>query len=153
MTEWGKRKDGQSYPKDGKKGVHSSNTAPVSDVHLKEKIIEDRNMSFYGEPMGEYELDDILEDVTLENIEKVAKDNIIFTLKREHKWKEDYHLIFPAGSLQEFRDDDTDEGGFYQSDYEIFDTLDHIKYAGTAYGSVSNGTMLDMTVELYERKP
>ena len=37
MTEWGKRKDGQSYPKDGKKGVHSSNTAPVSDVQYKGK--------------------------------------------------------------------------------------------------------------------
>ena len=35
MITWGKRKDGQAYPKDGKKGIKGSITNPVSDVHMR----------------------------------------------------------------------------------------------------------------------
>ena len=40
MGNWGKRKDGQSYPKDGKKGIKSSVTSAVSDIHMKENNSE-----------------------------------------------------------------------------------------------------------------
>ena len=43
MVNWGKRKDGQPYPKNNKKGILSStsSTSPTSDVHMKEHITKE----------------------------------------------------------------------------------------------------------------
>ena len=41
---WGKRKDGQAYHKGSKKGMKSSNTSPVADIHLKEKSRESNDI-------------------------------------------------------------------------------------------------------------
>ena len=43
---WGKRKDGQAYHKTGKKGVKSSGTRPVSDIHLKKTKKEEKPRSY-----------------------------------------------------------------------------------------------------------
>ena len=39
MTSWGKRKDGKSYPKNSKNGIKSTQTTPISDIHMKENSI------------------------------------------------------------------------------------------------------------------
>ena len=108
--------------------------------------------NFYGEPEGEYELNDILEDVNEKNIDDVVKENIQYVLQREKKWSKDrFEVHFPAGSMQEIRDETNRESGFYQYDYTVWHGMEEVG-AGTAYGSISGGQMLDMTVELYKRK-
>lgn|SRR3990167_2387539 len=111
------------------------------------------------ELVGEYELHDILEDVTGKNdidadinipkLEAVVKENIEYTLKREKKFGSDFSVVLPVGALSEVRSETTDETGFYQYDFEIFEGSNDIPYRGTAYGAISAGEMLDMTVELY----
>lgn len=150
---WGRRKDNnQPYVKGAKRGVKSSKTNSVSDVHLKTVSEKIHRSNFYGEPEGEYELYDILEYVNDKNIDAVVKENIEFVLKREKKWsKEIFRVQFPAGSLQLVRDERDDESGFYQYDFTVWHGMENVA-AGTAYGTISGGQMLDMTVELYNRK-
>ena len=71
MQRWGKRKDGQSYPKDGKKGVKGSNTSPVSDIHLKEKEKEQRTKE-----IKIWKIDEAPEDLKKKILEKHRDINV-----------------------------------------------------------------------------
>ncbi len=85
-----------------------------------------------------FELTDIFEDVNEKNVAK----NIEYLLRRNKLWSPKYHVVFPAGGLQEEKDDS------YQYDFEVFSSPNQMKYHGTAYGSTQLGEMLDMNVEL-----
>ena len=47
---WGKRKDGQAYQKGEKKGIKSSSTTPVADIHLKTNGMKGNRDYFFDMP-------------------------------------------------------------------------------------------------------
>jgi len=103
------------------------------------------------EPIGEFELDDILEEVNDKNIDDVIGNNIEYILKREKLWGDGFSVsVGGAGTLQEWREETKDQTGFYQFDFQVWKGLNHSPYAGTAYGSISGDEMLDMTIDVYK---
>ena len=115
-------------------------------------------------PILETGLDDIFDDVRQTDPEfvklygddkiddskltKAVGDNIIYILKREKRLKNDEHIS--VGNIN-FREETEDESGHYQYDYSIWKNNPRklINKGGTAYGMISNGTLIDMNLELF----
>jgi hypothetical protein len=121
---------------------------------------KEREQNLKPKQIGEYELYDILEDVNdFRELDGRVRNNIEFILKREKKWGKNFSVVLPVGALAEYREETSreefertgqHESGLYQFDFEIFGKGDTMPYIGTAYGTISGGQMLDMTLELYE---
>lgn len=124
--------------------------ATIGDI---KKIIEKKDRK---EPLAEFELDDIFDKITPQNLDKVAEDNIEYVLKREKFLPKGYSvLVSHATGLVDYRipqteEEEKEEGGFYQVDFEVFSDPNTVKYAGTAYGKIEAQEILDMTVDIYK---
>ena len=115
-------------------------------------------------PILETGLDDIFDDVRQTDpdfvkrygddkiddskLTKAVGDNIIYILKREKRLKNEEHIS--VGNVS-FREETEDDSGFYQYDYSIWKNNPRklINKGGTAYGMISNGTLIDMKLELF----
>jgi len=115
-------------------------------------------------PILETGLDDIFDDVRQTDPEfvkrygddkiddskltKAVGDNINYILKREKRLKNDEHIS--VGNIS-FREETEDDSGHYQYDYSVWKNNPRklINKGGTAYGMISNGTLIDMKLELY----
>ncbi len=165
MAKGFKDKDGKFHPTETVRIKPSSEAVATSKFAFKigQQTTEDLKKlkeSRIEEDEMEFELNDILEDVTGKNsltapvdfqtLDKVARDNIEFVLKREGKWGKNFGITFPMGGLFQVRDEDHEEkeSGFYQIDFDLFSDIRTIAYSGTAYGTISAGDMIDMTVEI-----
>ena len=135
---------------------------------LEEKQLAEQNIrkerTELPEPILDTGLDDIFDDVRQTDPEfvkrygddkiddskltKAVGDNIIFILKREKRLKNDEHIS--VGNIN-FREETEDDSGHYQYDYSIWknNPLTLTNKGGTAYGMISNGTLIDMKLELY----
>ena len=113
-----------------------------------------------SKPILETELNDILEDVTVDEttkgeidwkkLDKVVKENIKEILERENAWKKGFSVdIQEVGNA---RNDTSSEGGYYQFDYQILEDGKKIERSGTVYGSISAGDIIDMNLELYKMR-
>ena len=163
-----KDKSGKFRPTENKNGVRKSRdqSTKTQGIKLERKA---RDSDFIEEP-EEYELYDILEDVTGKDhitheidtmiLEKVMKENIQEILVREKKWGEGYHIVFPVGARQyvreetskeEFERTGNGESGFYQYDFEVFKNPHDVIYQGTSWGDISHGDMIDMTLVTEEK--
>ena len=115
-------------------------------------------------PILETGLDDIFDDVRQTDPEfvklygddkiddskltKAVGDNIIYILKREKRLKNDEHIS--VGNIN-FREETEDDSGHYQYDYSVWKNNPRTltNKGGTAYGMISNGTLIDMNLELF----
>jgi hypothetical protein len=92
---------------------------------------------------GEFELTDIFEEIELGTAEQIAEENITEVLKREKLLDSDMKVV--ATGLVDMTPE------FVQVDFEVFKGHMDIVAAGTAYGQISNGELIDLTVEVYPR--
>jgi len=115
-------------------------------------------------PILETGLDDIFDDVRQTDPEfvkrygddkiddskltKAVGDNINYILKREKRLKNDEHIS--VGNIN-FREETEDDSGHYQYDYSVWKNNPRTltNKGGTAYGMISNGTLIDMKLELF----
>ena len=100
----------------------------------------------------EFELTDILEDVTPQTLKHVVAENVEYLLKREHRWRhikfpKGYSVVIPEGAYT-IRDETKDESGAFEGDFEIFSNPNTIDRYGHVLGMVSAGQLLDITVWL-----
>ena len=138
--------------------LNKGETANFSKA-LNAIVIRKKRISKPLKPILEGELVDILEDITGTNdpngelnpklAEKVARESIKQILVNKNKWNKGYSVIVEEVEL---RKDSPVEGGYYQYDYQLLKDNKKINLAGTAYGSVSHGDMIDMTLELYNER-
>ena len=119
------------------------------------------------EPILETELSDIFDEVAdvdsgkidFDKLQKSAGDNIKTILKRERMLGKDEHITISEvktieeTGADEFRRTGHGESGFYQYDFAIWknEPLKVTSFSGTAYGDISHGDALNMTLELYKR--
>lgn len=155
MTGWGKRKDGQAYPKNvSKNGIKSSNTKPISDIHMKErkKTYEDLPYVRYSKLEFTHMLHDIDEKVNQKNIEKVVKDNIKEVLEKDHNWKDGYVITIPENSMKIFEPSEGDEEGHVIYNYEVKDHTGKIKHFGIIQGWIRHGKLDQMELSYYNHQ-
>lgn len=102
---------------------------------------------------AEYELTDIFESIDSRTAEKVVENNVVYVLRREGILGKKMSVVVPAGGLVEFYHEDkkTGDSGFVQADFEVFRGHQDIVAGGTAYGQVSAGELIDLTVEVYPK--
>jgi len=123
----------------------------------------------------EFELTDILEDVNPQNVKKVIADNVVYLLKREHKrgyvnFPKGFTVIIPEGAYDysivgnldlglhsrrflDKRNKSEDEHEFFEGDFEIFSSPNTIDRYGHVLGTISAGSLLEITVWLKNDKP
>ena len=94
---------------------------------------------------NEYELSDIFAEIELGTANEIVQENVAYVLKREKLLGKDMKVIVPATGLVEMTPD------FVQCDFEVFKGHNDIVAGGTAYGHISNGELLDLTVEVYPK--
>jgi len=82
-------------------------------------------------------------------VSSIVAKSIEEILKREKVWKPQFFV-----DVQEVvvRKDTIDEGGHYQYDFQMFKRNEKIELSGTVYGSISAGDLIDMTLELYDKR-
>jgi len=111
------------------------------------------------DPILETELTDIFADVEridsihhqidYSKLNKVVQENIKYILNRERLLGKDESIgMHHVSSRQETQGD----SGFYQYDFFIYKGNKRTKFGGTAYGSISAGDVIDMTLELYKER-
>ena len=110
-------------------------------------------------PILETQLDDIFDDVTGTNDSEAEinlslmmnsmRDNIKYILNRDGKWMKGYSV-----GVNEIvvRKDTPQEGGSYHYDFQLFKGSEHLPLSGTVYGNISAGNVVDMTLELYNKR-
>lgn len=121
-----------------------------------------------ADPVLETGLDDIFDPIMIkkrgidtekidhDKLDHVAKSEIEYILEREKKLGKgemvDVTLVSvrPETSREEFDRTGKGETGFYQYDYKIFKNGKITPFAGTAFGSISMGHVIDMNLELYD---
>jgi hypothetical protein len=94
---------------------------------------------------NEYELSDIFEEIELGTANEIVQENVVYVLKREKLLGKDMKVIVPATGLVEMTPE------FVQCDFEVFEGHNDIVAGGTAYGHISNGELMDLTVEVYPK--
>jgi len=153
----GHMQDGKFHPHTQyQKGTRKSRDQQVKTEGVKIR----KQRSEEPELVDEFQLDDILQDVTVDEttdglidygkLENLVRENIEYILKRENVWDSGFKVgIQEVGNA---RNDTPDEGGYYQFDYQIFQENRSIRKSGTVYGSISAGDVLDMTLELYNER-
>jgi len=153
-------KDKKFHPITTSKGVRKSRDQKEKTKGVKirkQRIIVRLQRNVEREPFLETQLTDILTDVTIDEtpegdldirkLEKVVTENIIEILKREKIWKTGFDVDIQIVTA---RTDTSDEGGFYQYDYQIKESGKSIPLAGTVFGSISAGDVIDMELELFK---
>jgi hypothetical protein len=94
---------------------------------------------------GEYELTDIFEEIELGTAEAIVKENVEYVLKREKLLGKGMHVVVPASGLVDMTPK------FVQVDFEVFKGHMDVIARGTAYGQISKGELMNLTVEVYPR--
>ena len=161
MVQFRKRKsDGQAFPLSSKKPrLPRSGSNKLEGMNIGKGIKIPKGEE--PEPILETELTDIFGDVEIEGskdheiddekLDKVVKESIKEILEREKKLdSNDSISITQVSSRQEEQNDG--DTGFYQYDYTIFRGKERTSFSGTAYGSISAGDVIDMTLELYDER-
>ena len=160
-----KDSDGKFHPHTPYKGVRKSRDQSKKTQGVRFKRTQ--QASFYQpEPILETELTDIFAEVAdmetgeinHHKLDKSVKENIKYILNREKLLGKDesidIHLVTsrPETSRMEFRETGRGDSGFYQYDFWIYHGHQKTKFAGTAYGDISAGHILDMNLELYRER-
>jgi hypothetical protein len=112
---------------------------------LKRKGSHARRQRLKPLTKNEYELSDIFEEIELGTANEIVQENVAYVLKREKLLGKDMKVIVPATGLVEMTPD------FVQCDFEVFKGHNDIVAGGTAYSHISNGELMDLTVEVYPK--